>query len=307
MNNKTTEKFIIQARKIHGDKYNYSQVIYINNITKILIQCNTCNNKFWQIPSNHLQGKGCPFCGIKKVHNLQRKSLNQFIEQAKKIHDNKYDYSRVKYLKNNKKVEIICKKCGKVFLQTPTKHLLGQDCICYKLNKMHSARCQSKENFIEKAKKIHGNKYNYDLVEYYNCKTKVKIQCKKCGKIFMQTPMNHLRYRGCPSCRQSKGENQIEKWLKSKDIRYITQKRFKDCKDKQLLPFDFYLPDYNLCIEFQGRQHYFMWRNEINQDRLEKQRQHDQIKKDYCKKNNIRLLEIKYNENINQKLKEYLK
>lgn len=116
----------------------------------------------------------------------------------------------------------------------------------------------------------------------------------------------------CPVSYYGKGlyENIVYldfKWLKSKDIRYITQKRFKDCKDKQLLPFDFYLPDYNLCIEFQGRQHYFMWRNEINQDRLEKQRQHDQIKKDYCKKNNIRLLEIKYNENINQKLKEYLK
>lgn len=138
------------------------------------------------------------------------------------------------------------------------------------------------------------------LSKYINANTHVRVKCKKDGYEWNVKPNNLLSYKtGCPKCKESVGEKTIAKYLIKYDINFILQKTFEQCKFKKLLPFDFYLPEDNICIEFQGPQHYepvdFGGKGEewakkqfiLNQKR-------DNIKKVFCKKNSIKLIEIPY-------------
>jgi len=184
--------FIEKAKKIHGDKYDYSKVEYINNHTKVCIICPE-HGEFWQTPNNHLHDYGCPKCKSDKIGLLKRKDIVNFIKEAKKVHGDKYDYSKVEYKNNSTKVCIICPEHGE-FWQTPNHHLQGHGCpICKNVKKSNT------DEFIEKAKKIHGDKYDYSKVEYINNHTKVCIICPVHGE-FWQTPKNHLKGQGCNKC-----------------------------------------------------------------------------------------------------------
>ena len=187
------EEFIKKAKDIHGDTYDYSKYNYVNSHTKGIIICKT-HGEFTQHAGNHLQGKGCDYCGTERTANIRRKPFDKFIQQSKNIHGDTYDYSKVSYINSNTKVTIICKTHGE-FQQTPAKHNLAkQGCpICggsYKSNT---------EEFITKAKEIHGDIYDYSKVEYINNKTNVIIICKKHGE-FQQTPHKHLSKSGCNYC-----------------------------------------------------------------------------------------------------------
>lgn len=122
----TKEEFIAKARKVHGDKYDYSRVVYTTAKTKVCIVCPK-HGEFWQTPNSHLRGRGCNMCGIVTVHNQQRKSNDTFISSAIKIHGNKYDYSQVNYKSSRDKVCIICPTHG-IFWQTPDAHLRKHGC-----------------------------------------------------------------------------------------------------------------------------------------------------------------------------------
>ena len=173
---------------MHGDKYDYSKVDYKNNSTKICIVCPE-HGEFWQYPNNHLSGNGCPKCT-----SNERKSTEKFIEDARKVHGDKYDYSKVDYKNNVTKVCIICPKHGE-FLQTPLAHLNGSGCSDCAMEGRHGTT----EQFIEKARKVHGDKYDYSKVEFKDSTTKVCIICPKHGE-FWQSPNNHLNGRGCQKC-----------------------------------------------------------------------------------------------------------
>lgn len=173
----------------------------------------------------------------------------------------------------------------------------------------------NQKQFIEKATVIHKNRYDYSKVIYKGCNFPTEIICKHCNNSFQQTPAIHLAGCGCPKCCRSKGELAIRDWLDANDIQYISQHSFRECKDKRVLPFDFYLPEYNLCIEFQGKQHYkegfiffeHLCKNKLKaKEKFEILQKHDQIKENFCKNNKIVLLKIKYDDNINKKLEEYL-
>ena len=125
----TASDFIEKAQKIHGNKYDYSQIEYKNNYTKVKIWCNTCKEYFWQEPRTHICSKcGCPKCG--RLHCAEKIVLTTeaFIKKAKSIHKNIYDYSQVEYKNSKEKVKIFCKKCNTYFLQAPNNHLQGQGC-----------------------------------------------------------------------------------------------------------------------------------------------------------------------------------
>jgi len=238
----------------------------------------------------------------------------EFIEKSILIHGNKYDYHDVLYKNNHTKVRIFCNKCNKYFVQEPREHMRGHGCPICGENKRIKCLFLTKKKFIQKAIKIHGENYNYSKVIYKENRKKVEIICNKCKKSFMQTPYKHLKGQGCPNCSKSNGEKIIDNFLRNKNIFFIAQKRFQNCRDKKPLPFDFYLPDYNLCIEFQGQQHFepyffttFYKNYNDGKKHFEKQKIRDQIKKEYCKNNNIELLEIRYNENIEEKLEEKIR
>ncbi len=199
-----TKDFILKATIIHKNKYDYYLVNYINAHTKVSIRCIAHNIIFEQTPSRHLEGRGCIKCGYTK------KSTEQFINEAMLIHGNKYDYTLVKYIKNNIKVSIICNDHGS-FQQTPSQHLQGQNCRkCYN-ESIYFKLAFTTEDFIKKSKEIHGNKFDYSLVNYITNQDKVIIICPN-KHIFNQRPAAHMAGTDCPICVKSKSRAE-ESWL----------------------------------------------------------------------------------------------
>ena len=204
----TKEEWIASARKVHGNKYDYSKTEYINDKTKVCIICPE-HRAFWQIPNSHLSGCGCPNCGTENSREKQTSTKEEFIEKAKEIHGNKYDYSKVEYVNCKTKVCIICPEHGHgEFLQTPSAHLRGQGC-----SKCGSCYVPTKEEWTASARKVHGDKYDYSKVEYVNNKTKVCIICNEHGG-FWQTPSDHLQGKGCHKC---KGDKTRERCTSTKE------------------------------------------------------------------------------------------
>ena len=286
--NLVIEKF----KKVHGDKYDYSFIEYINSFTKIKIICPT-HGLFLQTPSSHSTGKGCSKC-VKHKNFTQ----NIAIEQFHKKHNNKYDYSLVEYKLNNDKIKIICPiENHGIFEMTSNAHFSGRGCP--KCGKNY--RFKTNE-IIDEFKHIHGNRYDYSLVEYKNAHTKIKIICQKHGE-FEQEPNSHKCGVGCPSCLSSKGESEIRKTLNLNNIKFIPQFKFNNCKRINKLSFDFYIPSKNMLIEFNGIQHYKALEFFGGDKSFKLTQIRDAIKNEYCKNNNITLIIIKYDESIEKVLK----
>lgn len=290
----TTGEFIAKAKTVHGEFYDYSLVNYVNSKTKVVIIC-SLHKKFEQLPANHLRGYGCAKC-----YGFNR-TTDDFIRDANIIHKNKYDYSQTKYISNKKNITIICPTHG-IFIQRASNHLLGQGC----------SRCAMKHSpttkeFIENAIKIHGSKYDYSMVEYVNNRKKVKIICPNHG-MFEQAPTSHLHGYGCILCCESKGEKAIRMYLDANNIMYEKEKRFGGCRNKTMLPFDFYLSKNNLLIEFDGKQHQVSNDFFGGETGLVSRKINDRIKNKFAKKQNILLIRIKYDEikNINKILEEVI-
>lgn len=194
----TTEEFTKRAREVHGDKYDYSKTVYKTAKSKVVIVC-PVHGEFTQIAGHHiLDGSGCPKCGRVPVGNKLRNDSSDIIKKFVKIHGDTYDYSKVEYVNYKTPVKIVCPEHG-VFLQSPSNHLKGQGCPeCSKL--ISAAKRNKGPEFIERAKEIHGDKYDYSFVDYMTCEDKVEIICNTCGNHFTQTPSCHLSGHGCPKC-----------------------------------------------------------------------------------------------------------
>lgn len=242
------DNFIFKSKKIHDNKYDYSKVEYKDCKTKVCIICPE-HGEFFVTPDKHINRKqGCNKCTIERIKLLNRNTTEEFIEKAKKIHGDKYDYSKVEYVNNKTKVCIICPIHGE-FWQTPNNHYKYGCHKCIGMNKTNS-------EFINDAKLVHGDRYDYSKVEYKDSRTKVCIICPKHGE-FWQTPKDHLKGNGCPKCNNSKLEIIVEDILQFNNIHYISQYKplwLKNGKGQKSL--DFYLPDYNIAIECQGIQHF---------------------------------------------------
>jgi hypothetical protein len=286
----TTSEFINRSKKVHGDKYDYSKVNYVNYSTEVDILC-VKHGVFRQKAGYHLSGSGCPICAKEYVANINRKSTNDFVDKAVVIHGNRYKYTKSVYKHNNKNIIITCNKHGD-FSQTPNNHLSGSGCpIC-----AVDSRRSDVATFIQNANEVHNNYYNYVDIDYKDNKKKIVINCPKHGN-FSQTPNNHLRGHGCPKCKLSKGEIKIEKYLSDNNISYIQQYKFSNCKNKTQLLFDFYLTDKNICLEYDGEQHFEVFRFKNKKDselKLIKIQKNDNIKNKYCEDNDIKLIRIPY-------------
>lgn len=282
--------FVKISKKIYENKYDYSLVNYKNSFTKVKIICPK-HGEFEQFPQSHYD-VGCVLC----------RREQDFIINSNLVHNNKYDYSLINYKDKYTKVKIICPKHGE-FEQEPVYHIRGNGCKkC-----SDDSKKLNTEIFIEKAKKIHGIKYDYSLVNYISTFDKVEIICSIHG-IFEQRPNEHINCtkRGCPICHESSGEKKLASILNDSDIQFERQKKFEGCKNILLLSFDFYLPEYNCCIEYDGIQHFIPIKYFGGDEKLKYTKINDGIKTDYCLKNEIKLIRIKYDENISQKIKNEL-
>lgn len=195
-----TSQFIEKAIKIHGNKFDYSKVEYNGSHTKVSLQCLE-HGEFYQSPTNHLSGNGCPKCAWKYKYGKYRlTTLETFLIQATEIHGDKYDYSKVEWKNTRTPITIICPIHGE-FTQVPQNHIRIK-CGCRKCGREIAKAKLKKYNtlyFIEKAKEIHGDKHDYSKVQCFNATDKVKIICPVHGK-FEQIANQHLQGHGCPKC-----------------------------------------------------------------------------------------------------------
>lgn len=297
---KTVEKWIEDASRKHNGKYDYSQVVYLSAKAKVKIICMTCGLLFEQDASSHLYGCGCPVCKKEESAKGLRLTPDEWIAKAQAKHPGLYDYSQVEYKNNNSIVTIRCLTCGNVFRQKANNHTSGKG--CEKCGKARAAAMLrfTLDEWIEQATKKHNGKYDYADVTYVNSTKKVRIFCKTCGTSFEQDAGSHMAGIGCPRCSESKGERLIESLLQELNVSYVKQKRFNGCRHKRALPFDFYLPDHNLCIEYHGEQHYRAIDIFGGMAALVDRQERDEIKEKFCKDNLIDLAIIPFCKTVDQ-------
>lgn len=262
---------------------------YTNSITKILHKCRIDGYEWSAYPCHILRGSGCPECA-----GLKKKTHEEYIEELAEINPNIEVIG--KYININTKILHKCKIDGYEWDITPYCVLkMGQGCPkCFGNIK------KTQEEYIAQVAEINPNiEVLGDYIDYH---TKILHKCKIDGCEWCATPANVLRGTGCPKCSASKGERTIEFWLNENNILYEPQKRFEDCKNIKSLPFDFYLSDYNICVEYQGMQHYKPIDYFGGEKAFKTQILRDKIKEEYCKKNNILLLKIPYYSNLDEEL-----
>lgn len=287
------EDMIDKSEQVHGKFYDYSQLTPTTNRDKSTIICPN-HGPFKQRMYMHIvREQGCPKC---EGYNMD---TDEFIKQSQKVHNKRYTYPKTVFKGKRKKLIVTCDIHGD-FEQRAYSHLIGVGCP-------YCAGCSRSNNdeFIRKSNLIHEYTYDYSRVNYKNAHTPVEIGCGKHG-YFWQTPNKHLSGHGCPKCFYSKGEIMIEKLLKDNNIKYVPQKKFHDCLFKRNLQFDFYLPDYDVCIEYDGEQHTTNYRFEKDLERLKVRKIRDQIKNIYCEEKGIKLIRISHKEDIKDKLKDIL-
>jgi very-short-patch-repair endonuclease len=280
------EDFIERAREQHGNRYDYSKVDYVNFSTPVVIVCPD-HEEFSQRPDNHTK-HGCNQCGQNQAASKKRKTMDQFVKRAQEVHGEKYDYSKVVYVSGRKNIIIICNK-HKEFFQTPLNHLKGHGCNDCGTELTAEKKQLSTEEFISKAREVHGDTYDYSEVDYVGSHIDVKIKCKKGHGIFHQQPANHITNRaGCGKCR-NKREGRIAKILERKGIKH----KSLTIKGKR---FDFFLSDYNLIIERDGEQHYMFIEHFSDQDRnyIAKQQKNDFNKSKIVKEEGFEIARIPF-------------
>lgn len=289
----TTKEFITKSRAIHGNKYMYTNTIYVSAKVNVHIYCPT-HGEFHQTPDNHLQGKGCRECANERIRESVQLTQEEAVDKFKVVHGDTYDYSLTNYIRSDKKVRIICKIHGE-FQQLPDNHFLGRGCkICGGLRTSASRKKWWKinprifnlthDNVISRFKSTHGDRYRYDLVEYDGCKDKVTIVCEQHGP-FLQAAESHMRGQGCRTCAKldSKAEVEIYEWV---------QQYFPDVErnNRQQLggkELDIFIPSKKFAIEFNGL-YYHSDSPRVSKNPITRHKE----KTDICKTNGIHLFHL---------------
>lgn len=274
---------------------------YVNSSTKIMHHC-LIHDVYWKMkPLNALQGNGCQECKKDKIHNAYVKSHEQYVQEVAQINPNIVVLGE--YI--NAKTPILhkCMIHDVEWYPTPNAILHGCGCKECMIKKIKNKQVKSHSQYVEDVRDVNPDILVLD--EYINAVTPISHKCLICGYEWYAVPNKILCGRGCPRCHESNGERYIRVWLTNHNIQYESEKIFHDCRDIKPLSFDFYLPDYNVCIEYQGGQHYFPVEIFGGEEQFEIQIKHDKIKSDYCKQNDIRLLCIKYDEDIDKALTNF--
>lgn len=275
------------------------ELIEFKDCMHVTVKCKTCDY-LRTTNANNIYRFGCPKCGQKSTHDKQRLSITEFVKRARELHHNKYNYDKVEYVSWNTPVIITCPEHGD-FAQIPGKHLRPEGC----------PKCVGKykttQDIINLCREKHGDKYDYSKVEYISADKPITIICPKHGE-FRQIPYVHYkRGCGCPKCSSSHGEQEVSTVLDSLKVKYLYQIPLNNpYKENKRFILDFYIPEYKLIIEYNGEQHYGPIEYFGGDERFKKQVERDNDLRKYCKENNFKLLEIKYTENVKDKIINFI-
>lgn len=220
-NKLTTEQFVAKAKSIHGNKFDYSKTEYVNNQTKVCIICPT-HGESWILPRQHLIGFGCRKCGYEGRKKTKCKPTEDFIAALKKVHGNKYDYSKTTYRGQKNPITFVCPKHGTITMNAGN-HLCGHGCPKCGIEQRAKSQLSTTEDFIKKATQVHHGKYDYSKSVYQGTKTKLCIICPEHGE-FWQYPSNHLKGVGCPRCGYLRTKNKVN-GLGVYDVDYVAKSK----------------------------------------------------------------------------------
>lgn len=266
-------------REAHGSTYDYSRVVYTKSTDVVDISCRT-HGWFKQRATEHASGRGCQKCA-----KTYRRSTEVFINEAKVIHGDRYDYSLTEFIKTSAKVTIVCKDHGP-FEQIPNSHLKGLGCYRCGRNSVRTT-----EDFLKKAKEVHGDLYDYSLVNYTKSMGLVKIICREHG-VFEQLANAHLSNKGCGKCSSSKGEFKIAKMLDNLGLEYVREYILPGSGSR--FRFDFYLPKLGILLEYHGEQHfrYVPYFHRNGDKDFEKQKHRDIVVREMAKAYGFKYLHL---------------
>ena len=286
---RTHDKYIDEVAKIHPN----IEVVetYIDARTSILHKCKLDGYEWLAMPTTILKGHGCSRCA-----GHEKYSHEEYVERLAKVNPNIEVVDT--YINARTKVLHRCKIDGYEWLCEPYRLLSKHGC----------PRCSKKERYTQEGYVNRVSAINPDIEViggYVNAKTSILHRCKICQHEWMVSPTSIIGGHGCPNCKVSLGERDISIYLTRNNIKYIQQYKFDDCYNKRPLSFDFYLPDYNMCIEYDGEQHYKPIEWFGGKEKLEYIKHRDKIKNKYCHDNNILLLRIRYDENIEDVLNKF--
>lgn len=306
----TQEDFVNKMMRIHPN------IEVLGTYTKaklpIKFRCKIHDYEFISTPdAMNKNVHGCKLCAIDYVAKCKRKSNDEFLSELENNNPNTEVLEE--YKTSTEKIKVRCKTCGYEWMSTPDSLIHGNGCKKCAMKYVQNYRIKSHEQFLSEFKERNINHDTIDILsEYTKDYEPVTCKCKTCGNVWKTNPHNLINKRspsGCPLCNTSKGEKKIKNFLEDNNINFVWQKSFSDLVGTGggLLSYDFYLPDTNMLIEYQGEFHDGT-ANSQSKEQFEYQKEHDRRKRKYANDNKIQLLEIWYKDfnNIEQILKDNL-
>lgn len=305
---RTNDEFLEDVYKLVGSEYTFLDK-YINNRTNIRVRHNKCGLVYSTRPYSFLnKGARCPKCG--KVAMARKLSLTttQFTKRVFETYGTEYKVLGT-YTNSKTKIKVRHNICNKDIMIIPENLLAGHGCNVCAQKIRDSKRKMTNDEFTKKVESLVGKEYTFLKPYGKNAHIPIPVRHNICGNIYEVRPYNFIyNNRRCPYCNRSNGELFIKEYLVKHSIGYEAQKIFSDCKDKRSLSYDFYVPEFNTLIEYQGVQHYQPIEF-FGKDYFEIQKKHDSIKRNYAEEHKINLLEIsyrKYNQSlVSQTLTQY--
>lgn len=289
MAKKTNEEYMNEVAGVN----NNIKVIgeYIGAKAPILHQCKVCGHKWMAAPTNILRGKGCPNC-----YGNTKKGQKEYCNEVKTINSNIIVVGE--YKNNRTSILHKCGICGCEWMVTPCNILKGKGCP-----QCSGHKHRTHDEYVNAVSII-----NPDIKvigTYINAREKIMHKCLICGTVWNTSPYVITSGHGCPVCNHSSGEKDTARYLLNHGIYFISQYTFDDCKNISVLPFDFYLPKYNACIEYDGIQHFQPIEYFGGEIAFKKQLNNDNIKNNYCLSNSIQLLRIRYDSDVTSELNSF--
>lgn len=286
---KTHEEYTLEVRNINSNIEVIS--LYNGDSAPILHKCKIDGYEWYPRPTNILRGSGCPMCA-----KVKKPTTEEFIARMESINSNIEVIGN--YINNNTGILCRCKIDSYVWSPTPSNLLGGKGCpVCGGVKK------RTIDEYVSEVARINSD---IEIIgQYINAATPILHKCKLDGHEWFAQPNHILSGHGCPVCNNSIGEKLIAKYFTDHNISFMPQYTFDDCKNKKKLPFDFYLPEHKVCIEYDGLQHFQPVDHFGGEDGFVIRQHNDAIKTTYCNENNITLLRIRYDQDVGVELNNF--
>lgn len=300
---KTQSEWDAEIYRLVGNEYTFLEP-YKNSTTKLTVKHNVCGSTYRVVPKNFLKGNRCKICVAREKAKKFTKNHEQFVKEVHNLFKGEYTILD-KYKNSATKVLVKHNICGTEYKVRPDALLRGGGCKKCLHEKYRKTNRKTTKEFSYEVSRLTEGEYKLTS-EYKSVNTKVSLKHVKCGTVYEVFPYQFIRGRRCPRCNQSKGEKFVEDLLKRLGIQYEQYKKFDDLRDLNPLSYDFYLPEYNILIEYQGIQHFKPVSVFGGEKCFKTQQKHDEMKREYAKEKGYMLIEIPYTEDTYDKVKDFL-